>query len=203
MGMLCPWCQSRMPYGASVCPHCTRSIEDWNRRIEERAMPRPQPPAHTLPCHGCGAFVPEHLFGHSRKGGRPGRCPACSCSLDTAYWDRRFQEGMKKWRRCGCGKGRCLPCGGSGKRAFRFLFFSIPIPCSTCEGSGRCQVCFDGEWTPEWVNEKFRTGRIRRPPEPVYTAFVPPPDWRLQCPVCGARVQHPVDVCWNCNFGAD
>jgi hypothetical protein len=87
MGMLCPWCQSRMPAGASVCPHYTRSIEDWNRQIEEQAKPWPQPPAHTLPCNGCGAFVPEDLFGDSRKGGRPGRCPACNCSLDTAFWD--------------------------------------------------------------------------------------------------------------------
>ena len=40
-------------------------------------------------------------------------------------------------------------------------------------------------------------------PEPTYTNFVPPDDWRYQCPACGARVQHQVDVCWNCNYGAD
>lgn len=39
--------------------------------------------------------------------------------------------------------------------------------------------------------------------EPNYTDFVPPPDWRYQCPNCGARVEHQIDVCWNCNYGAD
>lgn len=35
------------------------------------------------------------------------------------------------------------------------------------------------------------------------TAFRPPASWKFQCPVCGARVQHRIDVCWNCNYGAD
>ena len=39
--------------------------------------------------------------------------------------------------------------------------------------------------------------------EPKYTNFVPPISWVCQCPVCGARVAKPVDVCWNCNYGAD
>lgn len=35
------------------------------------------------------------------------------------------------------------------------------------------------------------------------TNFVPPDDWRFQCPSCGARVKQRIDVCWNCNYGAD
>lgn len=40
-------------------------------------------------------------------------------------------------------------------------------------------------------------------PEPDYTGFAPPSHWQYQCPVCGARVQFAVDVCWNCSYGAD
>ena len=39
--------------------------------------------------------------------------------------------------------------------------------------------------------------------EPAYSSFVPPADWQFQCPKCGSRVQHSVDVCWSCNYGAD
>jgi hypothetical protein len=39
--------------------------------------------------------------------------------------------------------------------------------------------------------------------EPIYSSFVPPANWQHQCPKCGSRVQYSVDVCWNCNYGAD
>jgi hypothetical protein len=39
--------------------------------------------------------------------------------------------------------------------------------------------------------------------EPKYTDFVPPGHFKYQCPQCGARVEHAIDVCWNCNYGAD
>lgn len=39
--------------------------------------------------------------------------------------------------------------------------------------------------------------------EPEYTDFVPPADWCYQCPVCGARVEKQIDVCWRCSYGAD
>ena len=39
--------------------------------------------------------------------------------------------------------------------------------------------------------------------EPEYTDFVPPADWRYQCPVCGARVEKQIDVCWRCGYGRD
>lgn len=39
--------------------------------------------------------------------------------------------------------------------------------------------------------------------EPEYTDFVPPADWRYQCPVCGSRVEKQIDVCWRCSYGAD
>lgn len=41
-----------------------------------------------------------------------------------------------------------------------------------------------------------------RYPEPQHTGFVPPTTWRYQCPQCWTRVQHAIDVCWNCNYGA-
>ena len=37
-------------------------------------------------------------------------------------------------------------------------------------------------------------------PEPK-TSFKPPQYWRYQCPKCGARVEHQIDSCWNCNYG--
>jgi hypothetical protein len=39
--------------------------------------------------------------------------------------------------------------------------------------------------------------------EPEYTNFVPPADWRYQCPVCGSRVEKQIDMCWNCSYGHD
>lgn len=39
--------------------------------------------------------------------------------------------------------------------------------------------------------------------EPEYTDFVPPADWRYQCPVCGSRVEKQIDVCWRCGYGRD
>lgn len=39
--------------------------------------------------------------------------------------------------------------------------------------------------------------------EPDYTDFVPPADWRYQCPVCGSRVEKQIDVCWQCGYGRD
>jgi hypothetical protein len=39
--------------------------------------------------------------------------------------------------------------------------------------------------------------------EPEYTDFIPPADWCYQCPVCGARVEKQIDVCWRCSYGAD
>lgn len=35
------------------------------------------------------------------------------------------------------------------------------------------------------------------------TNFVPPAKWQFRCPQCNARVQHRIDVCWNCSYGAD
>jgi len=39
--------------------------------------------------------------------------------------------------------------------------------------------------------------------EPKYTDFVPPVEWRYQCPVCGSRVEKKIDVCWQCGYGRD
>ena len=33
--------------------------------------------------------------------------------------------------------------------------------------------------------------------------FVPPSHWRYVCPVCHSRVEKAIDVCWNCNYGAN
>lgn len=137
MGQLCPWCQSRMPYAASVCPHCTRSIDDWNRRITEAAIPKPSPPAHTLPCHACGAWVPSHLIGDSREGDRPGICPSCHSSLDSAYWAERAQRP----RRCNCGIGRCWKCHGYKGAWIGLLWWTKWVPCEICEGRGTCNAC--------------------------------------------------------------
>jgi hypothetical protein len=37
-------------------------------------------------------------------------------------------------------------------------------------------------------------------PEPEYLGFMPPDNWRYQCPECGARVEHAIDSCWNCGY---
>ena len=39
--------------------------------------------------------------------------------------------------------------------------------------------------------------------EPESPTFVPPESWRYQCPVCGARVEKQIDVCWQCDYGHD
>lgn len=51
------------------------------------------------------------------------------------------------------------------------------------------------------LNPDSHTTRVTGRQEPR-TAFVPPNDWKYQCPQCGARVQHKIDICWNCNYGA-
>ena len=30
-----------------------------------------------------------------------------------------------------------------------------------------------------------------------------PAHWKFSCPQCNAKVEHQIDVCWNCNYGAD
>ena len=64
-------------------------------------------------------------------------------------------------------------------------------------------------WHPIWDGGSFnfdsqiiKDGGFE---EPEYTGFVPPEDWRFQCPVCGARQQTDFGVCWypGCNYGAD
>ena len=37
--------------------------------------------------------------------------------------------------------------------------------------------------------------------EPEYTDFVPPANWKYQCPTCGARVEKQIDTCWACGYG--
>lgn len=40
-------------------------------------------------------------------------------------------------------------------------------------------------------------------PWPVQPRFVPPAHWEFSCPVCQARVEKAIDVCWNCGYGKD
>ena len=56
-----------------------------------------------------------------------------------------------------------------------------------------------GPWPKKTSAIETETGLA----EPKYTDFVPPPDWRFQCPTCGARVKKQMDVCWRCSYGAD
>ncbi|QDU50481.1 hypothetical protein Pan110_28320 [Gimesia panareensis] len=44
-----------------------------------------------------------------------------------------------------------------------------------------------------------RIGGLREPE----SDFVPPEHWQYQCQRCGARVEHEIDVCWNCGNGND
>jgi hypothetical protein len=53
-------------------------------------------------------------------------------------------------------------------------------------------------WNPD--SDLVRAGGF---PEPTYMGFVPPGEWRFQCPRCHVRLQFNPDVCWNCNYGAD
>jgi hypothetical protein len=46
------------------------------------------------------------------------------------------------------------------------------------------------------INPSSATERRTRLVEPEYTDFVPPVGWRFMCPVCGARVEKEIDVCW-------
>ncbi|WP_146408290.1 hypothetical protein [Allorhodopirellula heiligendammensis] len=55
---------------------------------------------------------------------------------------------------------------------------------------------------PQVFNPDSQTVRQTRMDEPQ-TNFVPPASWQFRCPQCNARVQHRVDVCWNCGYGAD
>ncbi len=55
---------------------------------------------------------------------------------------------------------------------------------------------------PSPLNPDSRQVRETGMAEPR-TSFIPPASWKYQCPVCGARVQHRIDVCWNCNYGSD
>lgn len=55
---------------------------------------------------------------------------------------------------------------------------------------------------PRVFNPYSQTVRQTRMDEPQ-TNFVPPASWQFRCPQCGARVQHRIDVCWNCSYGQD
>ena len=136
MTMICPWCKSGIAHNALVCPHCTRSLADWHQHMLDSVSPK-RAPAHTLPCHGCGAFVPDDLFGDSRAGDRPGRCPACSCSLDTAYWDRRAERPVA----CDCDRGLCRVCHGHKNLSVGLLWWKKLVPCGDCGGTGKCNWC--------------------------------------------------------------
>ncbi|QDV56225.1 hypothetical protein Mal33_22070 [Rosistilla oblonga] len=48
----------------------------------------------------------------------------------------------------------------------------------------------------------FNPGCVKGADEPQ-TNFVPPAIWQFRCPRCNAGVQHRIDVCWNCLYGAD
>ncbi len=56
---------------------------------------------------------------------------------------------------------------------------------------------------PPPFNTDSNTQRDGGLAEPEYEGFVPPDDWVHQCPKCGARWEHAVGVCWNCNYGSD
>lgn len=56
---------------------------------------------------------------------------------------------------------------------------------------------------PETLNPDNDLERETGLKEPQYNGFVPPKNWLYQCPRCGARVEKQIDVCWNCQYGAD
>ena len=56
---------------------------------------------------------------------------------------------------------------------------------------------------PPPLNPDSELTRLTGMQEPKYDSFVPPVDWKFQCPVCGSRVQYGIDVCWACGYGAD
>lgn len=56
---------------------------------------------------------------------------------------------------------------------------------------------------PSPMNPDSKVTRQSGLQEPEYDSFVPPRHWRFQCPRCGARVEHRIDVCWRCGYGQD
>ena len=56
--------------------------------------------------------------------------------------------------------------------------------------------------SPFWDNflagDELPTYRLPYP-EPDYSNFVPPRNWRYQCLCCHARVEGVQDCCWNCD----
>ena len=55
---------------------------------------------------------------------------------------------------------------------------------------------------PRVFNPDSQTVRTTGQDEPRSNQTVPS-HWQFRCPQCNARVQHRIDVCWNCNYGAD
>jgi hypothetical protein len=59
-------------------------------------------------------------------------------------------------------------------------------------------------WHPFWdeiprpINPDTEATRQTGDPN----GFVPPANWQFCCPVCGARVEKQIDVCWRCHYGA-
>ena len=59
------------------------------------------------------------------------------------------------------------------------------------------------DFIPWPVNRTSDIEQVTGIAEPQYTTFVPPSIWEYQCPVCGSKVEKAVDICWNCNYGAE
>lgn len=59
-------------------------------------------------------------------------------------------------------------------------------------------VFWDGPCMSQLFNPDSSITRQTGRGEPIYTSFVPPPDWESQCAKCGARVQSKTPTCWHC-----
>ena len=121
-------------------------------------------------------------------------------------WLWNWTTGTKFWGIAEIALGSLFIVGGFG------IFGGIVVNVGTrliCRNDPEFHNCIKSggdpyfDTLPSPMNPDSEVTRQTGLQEPKYDSFVPPVDWRFQCPRCGSRVQHRIDVCWACGYGAD